>query len=152
MNVAEIMTKIEDVFSLSIKSVLNFDTLSLIQKSGFSRIPVFDQDRTNIVAVLFAKDLAFVDPDDKVPIKTLCEYYNHEVKFLFQDQTLDLAFNEFKQGKSHMAFVVRISEEQYEKDPHYEVIGLVTLEDVLEEVMQTEIIDETDVLSKSFLV
>lgn len=85
----------------------------------------------------------------QVPIKTLCEYYNHEVKFLFQDQTLDVAFNEFKQGKSHMAFVVRISEEQYEKDPHYEVIGLVTLEDVLEEVMQTEIIDETDVLSES---
>ena len=66
MNVAEIMTNLEDVFSLPIKSVLDFDTLSLIQKSGFSRIPIFDQERSNIVAVLFAKDLAFVDPDDKV--------------------------------------------------------------------------------------
>jgi metal transporter CNNM len=65
MNVAEIMTKLEDVFSLPIKSVLNFDTLSLIQKSGFSRIPIYEQERSNIVAVLFAKDLAFVDPDDK---------------------------------------------------------------------------------------
>ena len=53
----------------------------------------------------------------------------------------------FKEGKSHMAFVVRVSEEKDEKDPHYEVLGLVTLEDVLEEVLQTEIVDETDVLT-----
>lgn len=68
------------------------------------------------------------------------------LSIVFEDATLDVALNEFKRGLSHMAFVQRIVDDG-ERDPRYEVLGVVTLEDVIEEVLQAEIIDETDVLS-----
>ncbi|KAL4714243.1 hypothetical protein ACJJTC_009595 [Scirpophaga incertulas] len=143
--VADVMTKLEDVFMLPISSVLDFETMSEIIKSGYSRIPVYENSRGNIVTVLFIKDLAFVDPDDNTPLRTLCQYYQNPCNFVFEDVTLDIMFKQFKDGhKGHMAFVHRINNEG-EGDPFYETIGLVTLEDVIEEMIQAEIVDETDV-------
>ncbi|CAH0730361.1 unnamed protein product, partial [Brenthis ino] len=143
--VSDVMTKLEDVFMLPITSVLDFETMSEIVKSGYSRIPVYEGCRTNIVTVLFIKDLAFVDPDDNTPLRTLCQYYQNPCNFVFEDVTLDVMFRQFKEGhKGHMAFVHRINNEG-EGDPFYETIGLVTLEDVIEEMIQAEIVDETDV-------
>ena len=56
-------------------------------------------------------------------------------------------FNEFKSGeKGHMAFVQDVNTSG-EGDPFYETIGLVTLEDIIEEIIQQEIVDETDVVT-----
>lgn len=51
-------------------------------------------------------------------------------------------------GKSHLAIVQRVNNEG-EGDPFYEVLGIVTLEDVIEEIIKSEILDETDLYSKS---
>ncbi|XP_048003920.1 unextended protein-like [Leguminivora glycinivorella] len=143
--VSDVMTKLEDVFMLPITSVLDFETMSEIVKSGYSRIPVYEGHRGNIVTVLFIKDLAFVDPDDNTPLRTLAQYYQNPCNFVFEDVTLDVMFKQFKDGhKGHMAFVHRINNEG-EGDPFYETVGLVTLEDVIEEMIQSEIVDETDV-------
>ena len=53
-------------------------------------------------------------------------------------------------GKSHLAIVQKVNNEG-EGDPFYEVLGLVTLEDVIEEIIKSEILDESDLYSKSAL-
>ncbi|KAG8184776.1 hypothetical protein JTE90_011563 [Oedothorax gibbosus] len=144
--VADVMTQIDDVFMIPYDCTLNFQTMSEIMKQGYSRIPVYDEDRNNVVALLNIKDLAFVDPEDNSPLKTVCEFYNHPINYVFEDETLDVMLNEFKKGRSHMAFVRHVNNEG-DGDPFYEIIGVVTLEDVIEEILQSEIIDETDVLT-----
>lgn len=145
--VSDIMTHIEDAFLLDYEAILDFETVSEIMKSGYSRIPVYEGQRNNIVTTLYIKDLAFVDPDDNTPLKTLCQFYQNPCNFVFEDVTLDVMFNDFKGGnKGHMAFVNRVNSEG-EGDPFYETIGLVTLEDVIEELIQAEIMDETDVFT-----
>lgn len=53
-------------------------------------------------------------------------------------------------GKSHLAIVQKVNNEG-EGDPFYEVLGLVTLEDVIEEIIKSEILDESDLYSKFWL-
>lgn len=53
-------------------------------------------------------------------------------------------------GKSHLAIVQRVNNEG-EGDPFYEVLGIVTLEDVIEEIIKSEILDETDLYSTWYL-
>lgn len=139
------MTHLEDAFMLSIDAVLDFETVSEIMKSGYSRIPVYEGDRHNVQKLLLIKDLALIDPDDNTPLRTLCEFYQNHCFFVFEDVTLDVIFKQFKGGQQgHMAFVRRVNNEG-DGDPFYETIGLVTLEDVIEEMIQAEIVDETDV-------
>lgn len=143
--VADAMTHIEDAFMLSYDAILDFETVSEIMKSGFSRIPVYENDRKNVLTLLFIKDLAFVDPDDNTPLRTLCEFYQNSCSFVFEDVTLDVMFRQFKEGhRGHMAFVHRVNNEG-DGDPFYETVGLITMEDVIEELIQAEIMDETDV-------
>ena len=86
--------------------------------------------------MLFIKDLALADPEDATPLKALCRFHQSQCNFVFEDTTLDVVFKDFKEGlKGHMAFVVRVNGEG-EGDPSYETIGLVTLEDVIEELIQ----------------
>lgn len=141
--VAEAMTHIEDVFMLSYDRILDFDTISEIMKSGYSRIPVYEGSRHNVQKLLLIKDLALIDPDDNTPLRTLCEFYQNYCYFVFEDVTLAAVFRQFKTGQhGHMAFVRRINNEG---DPFSETIGLITLEDVIEELIQAEIMDETDI-------
>ncbi|XP_062934611.1 metal transporter CNNM3 [Cynocephalus volans] len=141
--VEDVLTPLEDCFMLDASAVLDFGVLASIMQSGHTRIPVYEEERSNIVDMLYLKDLAFVDPEDCTPLSTITRFYNHPLHFVFNDTKLDAVLEEFKRGKSHLAIVQRVNNEG-EGDPFYEVLGLVTLEDVIEEIVKSEILDESE--------
>lgn len=140
--VGQVMTSLDDVFMLEASLSLNFEVLLLIFQSGHSRVPVYERQRDNIIGVLFAKDLILLDPEDSVPIKTVLLFFNRAVLVLFFDTTLNKMLNIFRQGGGHMAIV------QQKKEPTDitpDTLGIVTLEDLIEELIGQDIVDETDV-------
>jgi len=138
-NVGDIMTPIGDCYMLSIDSVLDFKTISQIKDRGYSRIPVFDDDESNVIHILLAKDLLFIDPDDKKPLAEICQFYKTPFTLVDKNTPLNKMLDEFKTGeKGHLAMIFQDSVE--------DAIGLVTLEDIIEEIIQAEIIDETDIV------
>uniref|UniRef100_A0A914HM24 Metal transporter CNNM2 n=1 Tax=Globodera rostochiensis TaxID=31243 RepID=A0A914HM24_GLORO len=146
--VKDVMTKIDDVFMIPHDTVLNAKVVAEIVRSGYTRIPVFSDSRNNVVSLLFVKDLALLDPDDNFIARTVCEYYQHPVRRVPENTPLRTMLEEFKKGDYHMALVDRmvVAHSADDKDSKYELAGLVTLEDIVEEILQAEIVDETDVV------
>ncbi|CAL8278301.1 unnamed protein product [Merluccius merluccius] len=141
--VEDILTPLKECFMLPSTATLDFSTMSDIMQSGYTRVPIYEEERSNIVEILYVKDLALVDPDDCTPMTTITKFYNHPLHFVFNDTKLDAMLEEFKKGNSHLAIVQKVNNEG-EGDPFYEVLGLVTLEDVIEEIIKSEILDESD--------
>lgn len=141
--VGDIMTKIDKCFMLEASEKLDVDNLSKIWQTGHSRIPVFKESRDNIVGLLFTKDLILLNPEEEIPLKTVLTFYGREALRVFEDTHLNAILSLFKTGKSHLAIVEQVVEPS-EGDPYYKPVGLVTLEDVIEEIIKDEIVDETD--------
>ncbi|TKS85603.1 Metal transporter CNNM1 [Collichthys lucidus] len=99
--VEDVLTPLSDCYMLSSDAVLDFCTMSDVMQSGFTRIPVYENDRSNIVDILFVKDLAFVDPDDCTPLKTITQFYKHPMHCVFNDTKLDVMLEEFKRANSY---------------------------------------------------
>lgn len=139
--VGQVMTSLDDVFMLDASLSLNFKILLLIFQSGHSRIPIYADSRENIIGLLFAKDLILLDPEDSVPIKTVLSFFSRTILLVTDETRLNKMLNIFCQGGGHMAIVRK---EQGSKAMS-ETIGVVTLEDLIEELIGQDIVDETDV-------
>ncbi|OQR74606.1 metal transporter CNNM4-like [Tropilaelaps mercedesae] len=143
----EIMTRIEDVFMLPYEALLDFETIAEIVRRGYTRVPVFKESRQNIVGLLHTKDLALVAPGDALPLKLLLSFYKHPVCYTHASDPIGLPLTEFRKGRSHMAMVRTVTEGSGDNGPNSRIIGILTLEDVIEEIIQAEINDETDTLT-----
>ena len=109
------------------------DILSVIVDSGHSRFPVFGEDRDEIVGVLLAKDLLRYFGKDEAKDLPLGELLR-PASVIPESKRLNALLNEFRASHNHMAIVV---------DEYGSVAGLLTIEDVLEEIVG-EIDDEHD--------
>jgi len=126
-----VMTPLKNVFFLNKKSLLDVRTLKKIYAQGHSRIPVFSKSKQNVVGVLFTKDLIHLDPKNKTPVEQLMR---KEFQIVRASKKLDDVLRLFQELRTHLS-IVKNSEEQ--------IVGIVTLEDVLEEIIG-EVVDEHD--------
>lgn len=135
--VANVMTPMDDVFVMSEDTVLDENTMDMILSAGYSRIPIHETGNpTNFVGMLLVKILITYDPEDAklvrdFPLATLPETRP-------ETSCLDIV-NFFQEGKSHMVLVSEFPGRDHG------ALGVVTLEDVIEELIGEEIIDESDV-------
>ncbi len=164
------MTMTANVFMLEISTRLSPQVMLQIYRMGFTRIPVYQDYRENIMGLLYTKDLILIDPDDDVELSTIISLREaaHEEapgksieKMLVNDATkLDEVMKMFKTRTSHMLFATAATADEragwassssVAGDTNWAaggagvtVTGIITLEDVLEELLNDEIIDESD--------
>lgn len=125
----EIMTPRVDVFSLSLDDTYP-EVLKKISSKGFSRVPVYDKSIDEISGVLYAKDLLPYLNEVDLNWNSLLR----KAFFVPENKKLDDLLADFQERKIHMAIVV---------DEYGGTSGLVTLEDVMEEIVG-DISDEFD--------
>ncbi|KAL4421316.1 hypothetical protein ABPG75_010607 [Micractinium tetrahymenae] len=132
------MTPMTKVMMLSSEAEVNGELLLRILGRGHSRLPVYEgANKENIMGLVLVKELLLVDEDEGAKIRDL---RLRELPFLSVDTMLYDVLRVFRYGRSHMACLTRPSPET----GRLEVIGIITIEDVLEELLQQEIVDETD--------
>eukprot|EP00466_Bigelowiella_natans_P012518 jgi/Bigna1/68439/fgenesh1_pg.6_\ len=152
--VEDIMTPFHETFMVSMDRKLDVETMAEIMTSGHSRVPVYTGRRSNVEGLLLVKRLIVVDPDDKRPISQFIGYHL-PIVITAKTNLLD-ALNLFQIGRSHMALVVESEREAKELVscmkirskivPGNVVIkGILTIEDVIEELISEDIVDETDI-------
>jgi metal transporter CNNM len=88
------------------------------------------------------QDLLLNDPADKLPLRSVHHFFHHIIAKCTVDDKLDCMFEKFRHGESHMAFVY--ANDSDKNGENREAVGIVTLEDVIEELVQNEILDEAD--------
>jgi putative hemolysin len=128
----EVMTPRTDMVCLDVNSSLK-EARELILESGFSRIPIFEENVDHIVGILYAKDLLSYPVNSDHNLKEVIRnpYYIPETK------KVDELLEEMQKKKVHLAIVV---------DEYGGTAGIVTIEDLIEEIVG-EIFDEYDVTS-----
>ena len=135
--IRSVMTPRPKMFMLRSKMML-FEALPEINKNGFSRIPVYSENRDKIVGIVHVRDvLKRLEGEDKI---ITLEQVMREPFFVSQEKKVSSLLKEMQGRKAHMAIVV---------DEFGGVEGCVTLEDLVEEIVG-EIHDETDITKSNF--
>ena len=149
--VFDAMTPLRDVHMLPWESTaFDEDTLAGVLGAGFSRVPVFrGGNRHNVVGTLMVKKLIVLDPNERrhvrdVPLRAPL--------LAHPDAGLLETLNAFQAGRSHMALVTKhasLLERAWRRNEDVaagavRILGIITVEDVLEELIGEEIQDEDD--------
>ncbi len=130
--VRDIMTPLSEVYWLTLDDAIDAQKIDEVKARGYSRIPILNKERTRADGVLLMKDLVDINFDERsYPVS---ELRLHHTKLVGSMTALDTLFRRFISAHSHLMPV-----EQDDK-----IVGVVTIEDLFEEIIGHEIIDEAD--------
>jgi putative hemolysin len=137
-SVSEVATPRRDMVMIESK-VSVIDAFNVFMKKNHTRIPIFNKSRDNVIGIVHIKDLMkqIHGPDKKNPISSIM----YKPYFVPETKKLSDLLRHFQKRKEHLAVVV---------DEHGSITGLVTLEDILEEIVG-EIMDETDLIAPNII-
>lgn len=126
--VSEIMINRNQMVSINIQNSFT-EIIDTLIESKHSRIPCFNESNNEIIGILHAKDiLPFMAKTQQTELLNILRPAN----FIPQNKRVDLLLTDFKNSRNHMAIIL---------DEYRSVVGLVTIEDVLEQIVG-DIIDE----------
>lgn len=128
--VHDIMTPRSVINSVNTEDVISPILLDELHKSGHSRFPVFDANKEGVVGMLYIKDLIEVREKTKVS-----DVMHKPAHYVNEERELDHVLQAFIRTKQHMFIVV---------NAFAEITGLITIEDIVEQVLGKPIIDEFD--------
>lgn len=130
--VRDVMMPIKDVFWLTPNTLLTDAKIDEIKAAGRSRIPIFNKDRSQCYGVLLMKELVDIDFDEHT--YRVDDLNLHPVRLVGSKTALDTMLRKFIASSTHLFPV--------EKDD--KIVGIITIEDIIEEIVGQEIEDETD--------
>jgi metal transporter CNNM len=133
MRVREVMTPAEKVVMFDQNQRLSQEFFTEVNNSGFSRIPIYSGNRNNVVGVLYVKDLLI--EQDGIALHETTEAFDREFIQVKSTELLDVVLAKMLKRRQHLAIV---------KNKNNQFLGVISLEDVIEEIIQQEIEDEDD--------
>merc|ERR550525_698583 len=135
--VSTLARPMDKVFMMEENELVNEPNVSLILESGHSRIPIHSHnDKNALLGILLVKKLALEYQGDLAPLKQFGEMIHAQPIYFPPELNILAALNQFQKGKSHMAFI--------KVERTGQLTGMITLEDVMEALIQEPIGDETD--------
>lgn len=147
----DVMTPMDKLYCLSSKDILSFETMSEIFRRGHSRIPVWNSQGTWIVGLLYAKDLILVSPQDELPVMTVITLFDRlDVPVVDSDANLSQVLFRMHTERVHFAVVRSVDDSVADRDPLYVLTGCITMEDILEQILQMDVEDEYDPVASTY--
>eukprot|EP01128_Nolandella_sp_AFSM9_P002386 TRINITY_DN12750_c0_g1_i1.p1 TRINITY_DN12750_c0_g1~~TRINITY_DN12750_c0_g1_i1.p1 ORF type:complete len:366 (-),score=79.45 TRINITY_DN12750_c0_g1_i1:30-1106(-) len=134
LSVEDEYVPLKDVYMLPDDAVLNATVFGQIRENGHSRVPVYHKQRDMIIGVMHVFDIVHLSPSDNVPIDSVELYPVPRVSTAL---SLHKVLTNFSVGSHQIAIVL---------DPVNQAtpIGIITLEDVVEALIQAELMDEKE--------
>lgn len=132
----EVMTPASVAYILEKDLLISKELLEEIRSNGHTRVPLFEKNNNKITSTLFTKDLIGYDLESNLQLHDFGRTKNHIV--IDENEKLDAILNKLMAKKAHIALV-------YDEFGLFN--GLVTLEDIVEQILRLEIMDEVDMVA-----